>query len=638
MKNKNSNKFIFFLILFLIIFGALLQIEIVNSSERLEKEEIIKSKQYAYKITHLIQQRTKGNIESVLDKDEKLRAHLNQILQAFLIKQYKYIFVLKKYKDDKNGHYRFLLDGSIENPAEYREVFSPKNRQFDEVYKNRKIEITKPYKVVEEVWISLLYPIIENNQTEALLVLDLSKAYREHLNDFHSPLITLIWMVQLFLIITLLVLLVLAYRYYKLRRALLFDNLTGTHTKVFLEEFFNRNNLNEYNAILIDMDEFVEINKLYGYEIGDTIIKEFAKTILNNVASSSKVIRTSGTEFFIIIHKDMDCFEIFAKKLFQLLSAKKYLIENNLVNMTISMSSMLIPEKVSSVQNIQRLLDEKLLEIKSRGKNDFAIIDTRTISQVQYTNIDYIKESLEDERLICLYQPIYNTKTQKIIKYEALVRLIDKDDKSKLITPFYFMDMIKGTSQYIKMSKLVFYNVFNTLHKYPHIKLSVNLDLNDLYNRDMMNLIKKNLYENRAVANRLTFEILETNELKDYKKVVLIFKQLKAFGSKIALDDFGSGYTNYSYLIKLDIDILKIDGSLIKELHISKERAKIVLSSIQKLAKELNFELIAEFVSDESTYNMVKELDIEFSQGYYLGKPELIEFYMKESSQKNKTP
>ena len=625
MKSSYSNRLVVLLILLLILFGILLQIEIVKSIDRLKNEELLKSEQYASKISLLIQQRTKGGIESVLSRDEDTRLRLNQTLQAFLTRQYKYIFVLQR---NSNGSYRFLLDGSMENPEDYKSLFFPKSKKFDEVYKNQKMQIIQQSEGTEQIWLSLVYPIVENNQTESLLVLDLSEDYAKHLNDFHSPLMVLIWMIQIFLIITIFVLLVLAYRYYILRKNILFDKLTSTHTKVFLEEFFNRNELSDYNAILIDIDEFTEVNKLYGYETGDSIIKEFAMTILERLNDESKVIRTSGTEFFIVIPKDIDNFEELSRELFKILSEKRYLIDNKLFAITISMSAIVMPQKASSVQNIQRILDEKILEIKSRGKNDFGIIDTQNISQIQYTNINYIKETLEDGRLVCVYQPIYNTQTKEISKYETLVRLIDRDDRDKLITPFYFMDMIKGTSQYIKMSKLVLHNVFNTLHTYPDIELSVNIDLNDLYNRDMMNLINSNLYENRDVANRLTFEILETQELDDYKKIVALFQQLKAFGSKIALDDFGSGYTNYIYLIRLDIDILKIDGSLIKELHTSKQKALIVLNSIQKLAKKLEFELVAEFVFDESTYNMVKELNIEFSQGYHLGKPEPIEFYV----------
>jgi EAL domain-containing protein (putative c-di-GMP-specific phosphodiesterase class I) len=178
------------------------------------------------------------------------------------------------------------------------------------------------------------------------------------------------------------------------------------------------------------------------------------------------------------------------------------------------------------------------------------------------------------------------------------------------------------------MSKLVFRDVFVTLHTYKDVEISVNVDLNDLDNADMMKLITHNLYENRTIANRLTFEILEEHEIKDYGKVMFYLQQLKAFGSKIAIDDFGSGYASYSYLIKLNIDILKIDGSIIQELKNTPENAKSVIRSIRELAAVFQYKVIAEFVSDEETYEMLKELDIEYVQGYYLGEPRRIEAYL----------
>ncbi|OQX76487.1 MAG: hypothetical protein B6D54_03820, partial [Epsilonproteobacteria bacterium 4484_65] len=167
-----------------------------------------------------------------------------------------------------------------------------------------------------------------------------------------------------------------------------------------------------------------------------------------------------------------------------------------------------------------------------------------------------------------------------------------------------------------------------SLHKYPEIEISMNVDLDDLYNADMMKLITKQLYRHRGLANRLSFEILESKEIKDYDEVALIFQQLKTFGSKIAIDDFGSGYASYVYLIKLDIDILKIDGSLIEELSFSPERTKIMLSSINDLAERYQYRVVAEFVSSKEIYEMVSELGIEYSQGYYLGEPKLLESYL----------
>jgi len=625
MRSAYFDKFIIFLLVLLIVFVLFLQISTTESTEKLKNDEVQRSEQYASKIAKLIQLRTQDNLEKTLTENPSLKRHLNETLHAFLTKRYQYIFVLKK---DEKGKYRFLLDASEDEPEEYQSIFFPKSELFDHVYSSQKMQIIEQKEGVEEVWLSLVYPIVSDNKTEALLVLDLSESYGEHLNDFNSPLMNVVWMMQALLILSILLLVYLVYSYTKLRKILLVDSLTSTHTKVFLEEFFNRNKVDAYNAILIDMDEFAQINNKYGHTFGDLVIKEFSETMMTVLSSNSKVIRTSGTEFLVVVPKDDNDFEALTKKLFNTLQEKKYLLKNEVFNQTVSMSAMVIPEGNRSIYDVQRILDVKLLEIKSKGKNALGLLCSDNCNQTKYGNIDYIKEALEEERLVCLYQPILNTKTKQVVKYEALVRLIDKEDEEKLISPVHFMSIIKGTSQYIKMSKLVLKQVFTDLHQNSEIEISVNLDLDDLYNADMMKLISKNLYRNKKIANRLTFEILEYNEISDYGQVALIFQQLKTFGSKIAIDDFGSGYANYVYLIKLDVDILKIDGSLIQELLHDPERTKIMLESIKYLAEMYHYDVVAEFVSSKEIYEIVKDLEIEYAQGYYLGKPRHIESYL----------
>jgi len=630
MSNRYFDKFIFFLMVLLIVFGVFLQITTVESTEKLKQEEIDKAEQYASKIANLIQRRTANNIEFELTNDPKLREHLNESLQAFLTKQYQYIFVLQK---DRKGNYRFLLDGSEEEPEEYKTVFFPKSLLFDDVYLTQKMQIIEQHEGVEQVWLSLVYPMVSDNKTEALLVLDLSESYAEYLNDFNSPLMTVVWMMQIFLISSLFLLIFLAFRYYKIRKELIIDNLTSVYKKQYLYEFFDKNRLDNYNIMLLDIDEFKEVNQKFGFESGDMILKEFTQILLSNLSSDSKIVRTGGAEFLIIIPKNEGNVEELAQNIFDILKVKKYLIGNEIQYLTVSMSAMSVPEETLSLQNVERMLDEKLLEVKSKGKNDLVILNETEFRNVYYNNIDYIKEALEEEQLICLYQPIYETKSKQIVKYEALVRLIDKEEPEKLIQPYHFMKLVRGTSQYIRMSKLVLREVFNTLHRYEDIEISVNLDLDDLDNADMMKLITQNLYENRDIANRVTFEIVEEHEVKDYGKVMFYLQQLKAFGSKIALDDFGSGYASYSYLIKLNIDILKIDGSIIQELKNSPDHAKTVIRSIKELAESFQYELVAEFVSDKEIYEIIRDLGIQYAQGYYLGEPKPIEWYMNDHNE-----
>ena len=626
MKRNHLNLFIFFLMTLLISLAVYLQYTISQSRDKLKDEEIKVSEQYAEGIAKYIQLKVKyADIKKTLTGNTKLQNELNEVLQAFLTKRYKYIFLLQKDKD----HYRFLLDGSKEQAEEFNAIFLPSGNLFDVVYFTKRVQIIKQQDGVESIWLSLLYPIIREDKTEALLVLDLSEDYGHYIENFSSPLMSVAKMMQIFLLGSILLLLLATYWYYRFRKSILVDKLTFAHTKLYMEEFFNRNKVDDFNAIMIDIDEFSKVNKKYGHEVGDVVLAKFVKTIDSFTGEfGAKIIRIGGSEFFIIIPKSNTDLEAFAKKLFKILSEKKYLVSNEVLSLTVSMSAVDVPKDTYDIQNIQRMLDEKLLEVKSKGKDDLGILGIKYFNEVYYSSMDYIREALDEKRFLCLYQPIFNTKEKKIVKYEALVRLIDKDDRKKLISPFHFMRVIKGTSQYIKMSKLVLQEIFNTLEAYPNIELSMNLDLDDLYSKEVMSIISNKLFEHRKFANRLTFEIVEENEIHDYAKVASIFRQLKEYGSKIAIDDFGSGYANYGYLMQLNVDILKIDGSVVSKLLTSPKRAKAILSSIRDLASSLGYKLIAEYVADEEIYNMVKEIGIECSQGYYLGKPKLIEEYI----------
>jgi len=626
---KHLDKIIIFLIVLLMIFAGYLQLATIDSTEKLRKDELNKSQQYIEKIAKLIHQKTGNQIEQSLTYDERLREDLNDVLEAFLTKQYRYIYML--YKDDTN-HFRFLLDGSKEEKEPYKDIFFPKSNYFYKVYDSGKVKIVEQSKDdigVEDIWMSILYPIVVDGKTKALLSLELSTEYAEYLNTFNSPLMNVVNWMQWFLIASILLLIFLAYRYYQLNKSLTIDKQTTAYTKQYISDFFNTNKINAYNGFLIDIDEFKGINEQYGHDFGDKLIKLFVKRMNEKLIDGAKVVSSGGTEFFVLIPKTKIKIDSLANSFYNEIKNVPYQLDNQSISLSISMSAMNIPIEAKLVSNIQRILDEQLLLVKNRGKNNLIILDDTCIEKIKYSNFDYVKESLNDKRICCLYQPIVHTSDKKIIKYEALVRMIDKDDNSELVSPYYFLKTIKGTSQYIKMSKMVLQDVFDTLYKYPTINISMNLDLDDLYNINLMNVINTHLENHQDISKRITFEILEENNIYDYNKVNTVFNQLRKYGSKIAIDDFGSGYSNYTYLTKLDVDIIKIDGSLISDLLVVPERSKMVLMSIKELADKLNLEVIAEFVSNEEIYEAVKEIGITYAQGYYLGKPKAIDFYIK---------
>jgi len=606
-----------------VIIALYMQYSITQSITLLKNSEIERSTQYAKRISEYIINNTCNTLDACLTDDVELRTQLNHTLQAFQTKNFRNLFVLYR---NKKGEFRFLLDSATKNPAQFNEPFTPEDKVFSRIYHQGKPEIIEQQGTVEEVWLSLLYPIVRNNHTEGLLVLDLSKTYAEHIKNFNSPIQTTILLFQIFTLLSILFLGYSFYHSYQLKKSILIDPLTHSYTRAFRKEYLEEQSINLFDFILIDIDQFRRINDRYGREDADRILREFVTYMKSLFSDKTKIIRNHGTEFLIILPKGSQNFSILSKHVFDSLTTKRYLADNMLVSFSISMCSIVTPPKANSYMEVQHLLDKNLLEIKSTGKNRLIILDKITSIDMKYKNSDQIKSAIDHEHLACVYQPICITKTKEIIKYEALIRIVDNEE-SKLVSPYHFIEYIKETVHYIRLSKWVIQTVFKTLKENPEAEISINLDLIDLYHEDMMQLIKKELNHNKALAHRLTFEILEHNEITDFDRVDLIFKQLKSYGSKIAIDDFGSGYANFTYLANLDIDIIKIDASLVKALEDNNEMAKSIVALINELGTSNQIDVIAEHVSSQEIYEVLSDIGVQYSQGFFLGKPESWEYY-----------
>ncbi len=623
IQSNRTNIYILVIIGAMLLFVFYLQHTISENTQKLKALEVEKAREFAGKIERYMKTEVKGNaLLNALQSDREKRKELNRVLHAFLTKEFQYIFLLTK---DKEGHYRFVLDASLEDPVAYNTLFFPNNPAFDEVYRTGKPRIVKEKKSMDEIWLSLLYPIRSQGKTQMLMVIDLSKAYSKNISSFNAPLIHIAKMMQGFLLLSILFMGYLMFSYNRLQKQLYHDPLTGAYSKYFLNTFFDSNKLDKYDLMMIDIDEFKSVNARFGYDAGDNVLQSFVSTVMEILPKDAKLVRNGGTEFLLIIPKEGKI-ETIAHALFNILKRKKYLFENEVFTLTVSMSVLETPNGMYSLQKAERMLDERMLEIKNLGKNGLRFIRSNK-EESGYFTLDQVRTMLEAEKLLCLYQPVVDTKTGKTVRYEALVRLIDPENPDVLIAPGQFMDIIKGTSQYLKLSKQVLKEVFGTLQAYPNLHVSVNLDLNDLYNDEVMTMITTELKNHASIAHRLSFEILEEHEIKDYTRVQTIFKQLKMYGSQIAIDDFGSGFANYNHVLHLDIDVLKVDGSLIRELLEKPERTEKLLHSIKVLADSFGYALVAEFVSEERIYRYIKDIGFEYAQGYYLGKPEPIEYY-----------
>jgi len=233
-----------------------------------------------------------------------------------------------------------------------------------------------------------------------------------------------------------------------------------------------------------------------------------------------------------------------------------------------------------------------------------------------------IKNAVSENKIIPFYQPIVNRK-KEVIKYESLMRIRDFDSNNEaiILTPDKFLGISFKTKQYLELSRIIISKSLDNLLK-TQKNITINLSFKDILNYEIIdyldNVLEKLKFEDR---NRLVFEILESENLSDYDFLEEFVLKYKKLGVKIAIDDFGSGYSNFIRIIRLKPDYLKIDGSLIKNIDKDNNSYEIV-KSIIAFSKTLNIKTIAEYVHSEEIFNLLLELDVDEFQGYYFGKPD----------------
>ncbi|MBS4068239.1 MAG: EAL domain-containing protein [Sulfurimonas sp.] len=366
---------------------------------------------------------------------------------------------------------------------------------------------------------------------------------------------------------------------------------------------------------IFNLDNFRQINDFYGHEFGNLVIISVANKIYELISQEKgfKFYRLQGDEFAILADK-------FFKELFTLLVKKiidsikeKFSIQNK--ELLISCSGGI------SFEDKEHLLSAANMALSTaRSKNiDFLLYnESKSLNKVYEDNMHWAKklsDAIKNNDIIAFYQPIVNNSNLVYEKYECLVRMRDGEE---IISPFFFLEVAKKTRQYFDITKAVIVQAFEMFQN-RDAEFSINLSINDILEADVTEFILSML-EKYNIGSKVVFEILESEYIVNFEGVIRFIDDVKKYNCKIAIDDFGTGYSNFEYLIKLKADYLKIDGSLIKNIH-NDENAYLVVSTIVEFSKKLGMKTIAEFVEYEEIFNIVKELGIEYSQGYYFCAP-----------------
>jgi diguanylate cyclase (GGDEF)-like protein len=398
----------------------------------------------------------------------------------------------------------------------------------------------------------------------------------------------------------------------QLQHHLTTDKNTGLPNRVSLTDRLSEN----FNVTLaiINIDRFSDINDVYGITIGDVVLINYANWLSQQISAMDGIslYKLGGDEFVLL----------FCKKI-ELNQCRKFLeqliLSSSRASFSIDGIEILLTISIGYAEGSLRVLEHATAAIKQAKMTRKSIGLYVSASVGKENNVAWykrIKSAIEESRIVPFFQPIVDNQTRRIIKYEALIRLIEKD--GTIITPNAFLGIAKRMRLYGQLTRIM---VEKTVHifKFSKIPVSINLSTEDLLDCELADMIEK-LIMHHHLGKIMIFEILESEGIENYTEVSSFVDRFKSLGCRFAIDDFGSGYSNFDHLLKLNVDTLKIDGSLIKNLPHDRN-ARIFVQHICEFAHEMGISTVAEFVANEEIYLQVNALGIDASQGYFFYEP-----------------
>ncbi len=383
-----------------------------------------------------------------------------------------------------------------------------------------------------------------------------------------------------------------------------------------LEDLQDKDNL---ILAIFNILRFKEINEYYGFEVGDKLLVELANFLQKNIDKNTFLYKLQGDEFALLTSKNKTSLKEFkniCQKILTNIKGLSFLIDSNKleIDLVVGISSEKNYFITAEMAKNHTDIENKELIVFDENKN----IKKNLISNINWTQ--KLKKALNEDRVVVFIQPIISNLDNKINKYECLVRIIEED--GSIISPFKFLTIAKKAKLYHILTQIVILKAFEYFHD-KEVEFSINLTLEDILYKPTVKLLENKLKKYKGIAKRLVLEIVEDEGIENYKDILNFIQTMKQLGCKIAIDDFGTGYSNFDYLMKLNADFVKIDGSIIK--HINKDlNAKMVTELIVSFTKRLDIKTIAEFVYSEEIHKIVTDMGIDYSQGFYIGKPTAI--------------
>ncbi|MDA3909652.1 MAG: EAL domain-containing protein [Sulfurimonas sp.] len=390
------------------------------------------------------------------------------------------------------------------------------------------------------------------------------------------------------------------------------DSLTGLYNKTHLEQLLKASG--QKTLLLLNVNNFSYINTAYGFEVGDKLLQELASILKNNF-STNCTCRINSDEFALLYYEDIDIEEK-TSEIQDYMYNKEIIIDNITLNISFTYGA------AHGESNLLRNSALALKQSKESGKNNLYVFnqDSDNIDHSQRESFiasnNLLHNALNEGRVIPYFQGIRNNTTHEITKYEVLARI---EHNGEIISPYTFLEPARLSGLLPEITKAMIDKSFKFMAS-NNYTFSINITEDDLSKNYLLAYLNDKELEHGIEANRVILEILEGVSATGKKNHVRQLTGLKNRGYSIAIDDFGSEYSNFERVLDLDIDFLKIDAKYIKDIH-KNSKSYEVTRAIVFFAKNANIPCIAEFVHNTEVQKIIEDLEIEYSQGFLFSEP-----------------
>ena len=410
-----------------------------------------------------------------------------------------------------------------------------------------------------------------------------------------------------------------------------YDTLTNLLNRSQLEkrvekirERNSENNL-ECAVAFMDLDKFKPVNDIAGHKAGDALLQNVAKIMQNAIRDRDTLARVGGDEFVILLENcPLSRAVSIVEKIRKEIDEYNFIWKEHTFSIGISAGIAILSSKQKSVQEAINIADQACLIAKQEGRNRIHIADDNLTENAEYKRevswINVINKALKDDDFLLYKQEIHDLKSENnIAHYELLLRL--KDKEGKILSPAAFMPSAERYELMNKIDKWVVTTAFKSLKEETHY--SINLSGQTLSTPDFSEFVIELEKKYKINPKQITFEITETMAIKFLKNTRLMTDTLQKRGYNFSLDDFGTGLSSYEYLKKMPVAYLKIDGFFTKEI-VKDKVSYAMVKSINEIGHVMGIKTIAEFVENREILEKLKEIGVDYAQGYHLHKPEAL--------------